>query len=77
MAEEGSCQSQGMHLDGVLDLLLELVGDVITVCNVPDARQRRAGCELRVERRQPAVTVPCIICCISILLVPAARHVQQ
>ena len=46
------------HLDGVLDLLLELVGDVVAVSNVPDARQWRAGCELRVERRQPAVTVP-------------------
>lgn len=38
----------------MFDLLLQLVRDVIAVGNVSDARQRRAGCELCIERWQPA-----------------------
>lgn len=40
----------------MLDLLLEVVGNVVAVGNVSDSSQRRAGCELCVERGQPAIT---------------------
>ncbi len=42
------------HLNGVLDLLLEVAGDVIAVSNVPDARQRHTGSEGLCEAGQPA-----------------------
>ena len=46
------------HLDGVLDLLLQLIGNVIAVRDVPDARQRcRLGVGL-VERREPEPAKP-------------------
>lgn len=42
------------YLDGVLDLLLQVLGDVIAVSNVPDARQRNTGSEGLGEAWQPA-----------------------
>lgn len=42
------------HLEGVLDLLLQVLGDVIAVSNVPDARQWHAGSERLREAGQPA-----------------------
>ena len=42
------------HLDGVLDLLLEVLGDVIAVSNVPDACQWHTGSESLREAWQPA-----------------------
>ena len=44
------------YLDGVLELLLEVMWNVIAVCNVPDAGQRHAGCEGFCEAWQPAET---------------------
>ena len=41
------------YLDGVLELLLEVMGDVIAVGNVPDARQRHTGCESLSKAWQP------------------------
>lgn len=41
------------HLNGVLDLLLEVTGDVVAVRNVPDARQRHTGSEGLCEAGQP------------------------
>ena len=42
------------HLDGVLDFLLEVPGDVVAVSDVPDARQRHTGSEGLCEAGQPA-----------------------
>ncbi len=42
------------YLNGVLDLLLEVAGDVVAVSNVPDARQRHTGSEGLCEAGQPA-----------------------
>ena len=29
----------GLHLDGMFQLLLEVMGNIIAVCNISDARQ--------------------------------------
>lgn len=42
-------------LQGVLDLLLDVVGDVATVRNVADAGQRHRLAELPADRRQSRV----------------------
>ncbi len=46
----------GGRLDGVLDLLLQLVRDVAAMGDVAYARERRGRCELLCEGGQPAAT---------------------
>lgn len=41
-------------LQGVLDLILEVLRDVIAVCDVPDARERDCLAELSAEAGKPA-----------------------
>ena len=48
----------GWHLDGVLDLLLQLMRDVVAVGQVPDARQGRALRVLLREAGQLCVHLP-------------------
>lgn len=42
------------YLEGVLDLLLQVLGDVIAMSNVPDARQGHTGSKRLREAGQPA-----------------------
>lgn len=57
-AEAGTKQIAGPDLDGVLDLLLQLVGDVVAVGDVPDAGQGRALRVLLREAGQLGVHLP-------------------
>lgn len=50
-----TCTAMQLVLQGVLDLLLDVVGDVATVRNVADAGQRHRLAELPADRRQSRV----------------------
>lgn len=50
------------HLNGVLDLLLEVARDVVAVSNVPDPRQRHTGSKGLREARQPTQGKSLVFC---------------
>lgn len=56
--QEVTFGGQGRNLDGVLDLLLELVRDVVAVSDVANPRQRSGLHKLLCEGRQPTPRTP-------------------